>query len=127
MHKLIIFFILLYLSFPLSASAHPGITDSKGGHYDRSTGVYHYHHGYSAHFHSNGQCPYDFDDKTGQNSGTPGSSGISNYQYPSVTATPMPSNTEADGYDPHYSEIAIGIGGGAGIYTLLRSIARKRS
>lgn len=41
--------------------AHPGGTDSRGGHYDHSTGKYHYHHGYHAHQHPNGNCPYDFD------------------------------------------------------------------
>lgn len=41
--------------------AHPGKTDSDGGHFDRSTGEYHYHHGYPAHQHENGTCPYDFD------------------------------------------------------------------
>ena len=41
--------------------AHPGKTDSAGGHYDRSSGEYHYHHGYPAHQHDNGTCPYDFD------------------------------------------------------------------
>ena len=50
--------------------AHPGRTDSKGGHTNHSTGEYHYHHGYSAHdlydMDSDGvvDCPYDFDDKT---------------------------------------------------------------
>lgn len=29
----------------LNAFAHPGRTDSKGGHWDRSTGTYHYHNG----------------------------------------------------------------------------------
>jgi hypothetical protein len=38
--------------------AHSGRTDSSGGHYDRSTGEYHYHHGHSAHQHPNGVCPY---------------------------------------------------------------------
>lgn len=54
-----------------SAVAHGCGTDSKGGHMNRSTGEYHYHHGYSSHQHTNGTCPYDFVDKTGQNSGTP--------------------------------------------------------
>ncbi len=48
--------------------AHPGQTDADGGHYDRSTGEYHYHHGYPAHQHTGGQCPYEFDDRTGWNS-----------------------------------------------------------
>lgn len=57
--------ILSFLSF-----AHRGRTDGNGGHYDRSTGEYHYHHGYSAHDHYDMDgdgivdCPYDFDDKT---------------------------------------------------------------
>lgn len=50
--------------------AHSGRTDSHGGHYDRSTGEYHYHHGYSAHQHENGICPYAMDDKTNHGSGT---------------------------------------------------------
>lgn len=41
--------------------AHPGRTDADGGHYDRSTGEYHYHHGYEAHQHENGECPFDYD------------------------------------------------------------------
>mgnify|MGYP004459298135 CR=1 FL=1 len=40
------------------AFAHSGRTDSKGGHYDHSTGEYHYHHGHPAHQHPGGQCPY---------------------------------------------------------------------
>lgn len=49
--------------------AHGGKTDANGGHYDRSTGEYHYHHGYPAHQHTNGVCPYDYDDKTNHSSG----------------------------------------------------------
>lgn len=41
------------------ASAHPGHTDAAGGHWDNSTGEYHYHHGYPAHQHENGVCPYE--------------------------------------------------------------------
>lgn len=44
------------LLFP--ASAHSGRTDSNGGHTNHSTGEYHYHHGYAAHQHPNGVCPY---------------------------------------------------------------------
>lgn len=60
-----------------TASAHPGKTDADGGHVDTSTGEYHYHHGYPAHQHIDGTCPYDFDDKTGWNSGSSSSSGSS--------------------------------------------------
>lgn len=61
-------------------AAHSGGTDSKGGHYNHSTGEYHYHHGYPAHQHTGGVCPYDFDDKTGQSSGSSGSSSKRNSQ-----------------------------------------------
>ena len=62
--------ILLMPSIGLVTHAHPGRTDSKGGHTNRSTGEYHYHHGQSAHDHydmdgdGDIDCPYDFDNKT---------------------------------------------------------------
>lgn len=60
----------------ISVYAHSGKTDSIGGHTDSDTGEYHYHHGYPAHSHYDMDedgyldCPYDFDDKTGVNSGS---------------------------------------------------------
>lgn len=42
---------LLAVLLALPVLAHPGRTDSKGGHYDHSSGTYHYHHGYPAHQH----------------------------------------------------------------------------
>lgn len=54
--------VLLFLFLCIPVSAHPGGTDENGGHYDRNTGEYHYHHGYDAHQHPNGECPYDFKD-----------------------------------------------------------------
>lgn len=51
---------VLLLSLPVSA--HSGRTDSAGGHHDNKNvsglGPYHYHHGYPAHLHPNGVCPY---------------------------------------------------------------------
>lgn len=47
------------LIFSVVSYAHPGNTDSNGGHYNHSTGEYHYHHGHSAHQHNGGRCPYD--------------------------------------------------------------------
>ncbi|MFR3730632.1 YHYH domain-containing protein [Lacrimispora sp.] len=45
------------------AQAHSGRTDSQGGHHDYKNksglGSYHYHHGYPAHLHPNGVCPYE--------------------------------------------------------------------
>lgn len=65
----VIFFLIFLITSLFFVAAHPGGTDSSGGHYNRSTGKYHYHHGYSAHQHPNGECPYDFDNKTGGSSG----------------------------------------------------------
>ena len=64
--------------FATVSSAHSGKTDAWGGHYDLSTGEYHYHHGYPAHSHSGG-CPYDYKDKTSSTSGS--SSGNKTYNY----------------------------------------------
>lgn len=55
--RLLIAFALCCL-LTISAAAHSGGTDSKGGHRDHSTGEYHYHHGKPAHQHKNGVCPY---------------------------------------------------------------------
>ena len=57
MRRLFAVLILCLLCYSV-AMAHSGGTDSKGGHYNRSTGEYHYHHGYSAHQHPGGVCPY---------------------------------------------------------------------
>ncbi len=53
-----LFSILLLLSISAVAFAHSGGTDTKGGHYDHIGGGYHYHHGYPAHDHKGGECPY---------------------------------------------------------------------
>ena len=64
-------FVALVVSFSLiTAFAHGGRTDGKGGHYNRDTGEYHYHHGYPAHQHTNGECPYDFKDNITEQSYT---------------------------------------------------------
>lgn len=51
--------IVLTMLLCASVFAHPGRTDSNGGHYDHSTGEYHYHHGYGPHNHSDSSCPYN--------------------------------------------------------------------
>lgn len=81
-----------------SAYAHPGQTDEYGGHYDYSFGDYHYHHGFPAHYHKDGYCPYNFVDNTGENSGTPGS-GTSVHYYttaPRSLQTNPPYKTKVD-------------------------------
>lgn len=90
---ILLIFVLLLAVTVLSgiAAAHSGRTDSNGGHTDSSTGEYHYHHGYPAHQHEDldgdGQleCPYEFVDRTGENSGS--SSGGSKTTTTSTTKT----------------------------------------
>lgn len=72
-------FLSCLLLLACMASAHPGRTDSEGGHYDRSTGEYHYHHGKPAHQHENDVCPYDSTTNITSNSET--NTPIPEYQY----------------------------------------------
>ena len=64
--SMIALIILLLCGICITVFAHPGDTDSGGGHYDHSTGNYHYHHGYAAHDHydmdgdGDIDCPYNF-------------------------------------------------------------------
>lgn len=58
------FCFLILFCFPINCTAHSGGTDAFGGHYDNNDGGYHYHHGYSAHDHPNGNCPYNKNDKS---------------------------------------------------------------
>ena len=69
---------IVLCSFPVFA--HSGRTDANGGHYDRSTGEYHYHHGYSAHQHPGGVCPYEDEE----------------LDFSGITATPSPSKSLLD-------------------------------
>ena len=56
---ILLLFLALFLIPSIAVYAHSGGTDSNGGHYNHSTGEYHYHHGKPAHDHKNGVCPYD--------------------------------------------------------------------
>lgn len=59
MKRFIAFLVCIFLLLPSWAFGHSGRTDSSGGHWDRKYGTgYHYHHGYPAHQHTNGICPY---------------------------------------------------------------------
>ena len=70
MRKKVAIFLLLLILLCIQAAAHSGGTDENGGHIDHSTGEYHYHHGYPAHQHDGGVCPYNFVDKSGSTSGS---------------------------------------------------------
>ena len=60
-------FFVLVIAVLLSPGvfAHSGGTDGHGGHYVGGTNNYHYHHGYPAHQHEDGLCPYDYVNNTG--------------------------------------------------------------
>jgi hypothetical protein len=74
------FIIILTLFFlallSLYGMAHGGGTDENGGLYDSNTGEYHYHHGYPAHQHRNGECPYDYDNAIDYGDNEPSSDSI---------------------------------------------------
>lgn len=94
--RLLAFLLAFLLLLSPTVLAHSGKTDAHGGHYDRSTGEYHYHHGYPAHLHYDmdgdgvADCPYDFDDKTDHSSRS--DSGSSH----AVQSTPRPSPQKSD-------------------------------
>ncbi len=94
--RLLAFLLAFLLLLSPTGLAHSGKTDANGGHYDRSTGEYHYHHGYPAHQHYDmdgdgvADCPYDFDDKTDHSSRS--DSGSSH----AVQSTPRPSPQKSD-------------------------------
>ncbi len=62
-NKIIAIVLAVCLLLGSAALAHGGRTDSSGGHKDNKNasglGGYHYHHGYPAHLHENGVCPYE--------------------------------------------------------------------
>lgn len=77
-------FILLFIcpiflsSNVILSDAHSGRTDSQGGHHDYKNksglGSYHFHHGYPAHLHDGGVCPYGGTDISSSSSGSSSSS-----------------------------------------------------
>lgn len=98
MKKICIAALLLacFLLAALQVFAHPGGTNEDGGHYVGGTSEYHYHHGYPAHDHydmdgdGDKDCPYDFDDKTGRNSGNSTTSSYSSSYTTPAKPTPSP-------------------------------------
>lgn len=92
---------LFLLLFVCSAAyAHSGRTDSDGGHWDRSTGEYHYHHGYSAHDHYDMDgdgildCPCNFKDKTGSSRSSTNSVSQKSYSIPTTPSSATPKEVE---------------------------------
>lgn len=89
-----------------SASAHSGRTDSQGGHYDRSIGEYHYHHGYPAHDHFDMDgdgivdCPYGFRGNSADESGSNYASDSESY----LTSVTSYHDGYNDGYNTGYDD-----------------------
>lgn len=95
--------LITILLLQVVASGHSGNTDANGGHYNRSTGQYHFHHGYPAHQHINGECPYNFDDQTGIHNGTPSSSKAKPSTRSSNTSPPAKSNSTTNSSSPFWA------------------------
>lgn len=100
--RLLAFLLAFLLLLSPTVLAHSGKTDANGGHYDRSTGEYHYHHGYPAHQHYDmdgdgvADCPYDFDDQTDHSSHSGSSSRSNSGSSYDVQSTPRPSPQKSD-------------------------------
>lgn len=113
---------LLVLFVPALTLAHSGRTDSSGGHRDNRNasglGSYHYHHGYPAHLHTGGVCPYTQSNSVYYNPNNPYSTKVSTF----VPYTMSNSNVVAiqkklieKGYDPKGVDGAYGPGTKAAI------------
>lgn len=95
-YRLALILIAIYV-LPIVATAHPGRTDSNGGHTNRSTGEYHYHHGYEAHDHydmdgdGDVDCPFDF--KKATSSSSPTSKSSNKTSSSSISASSQTSKT----------------------------------
>lgn len=127
--RIILTFILVFL-LALPTYSHPGRTDAKGGHTNHSTGEYHYHHGYPEHQHPNGECPYDFIDKTGQNSGGSSSGNKSSTTKTNSTETST-TTTTSSGHtgkkNPELHPLVIPIGSSVAVtYACIKLIQRKK-
>ena len=106
--------ILTLIMCSIPTFAHSGRTDSSGGHRDNKNasglGSYHYHHGYPAHLHPDGVCPYSssVSDETETDSQS-NSESTNNYTYTSGAysnndADYSDTNTESSETDVDYSE-----------------------
>lgn len=73
-----ILFVFVLALIPIQSIAHPGDVDARGGHWNQANGEYHYHHGWPAHHHLNGRCPYNF--TQGPNVSGSSNEGMSDYQ-----------------------------------------------
>ena len=98
--------LLAVSALSISAYAHPGGTDSNGGHYNRATGEYHYHHGMSAHQHydmdNDGDldCPYDY---SGSSNGNHSSNAGNSSRSSEITEADLKKQYK-DGYEKGFAK-----------------------
>ena len=118
MKRYVLLFALIVV-LPVVGFAHSGGTDANGGHYNRKTGEYHYHHGYPEHQHTNGVCPYDFKNNT--KTTTKKSSTTYKTATPSPTAPPKESNESKD----ITTELLVAGGAGYGLAQLAKRMGKK--
>lgn len=104
-----------------NAAAHPGGTDSQGGHHVSGTGEYHYHHGHPAHQHDGGICPYNFDNNTGSIAGTSTSFSTKSTTAASISPPSSEDNT------PNYAGFLFSAGAGAAVVGFSSSRKRRKS
>lgn len=96
---------LIVTSLATPVSAHSGRTDSNGGHRVSATGEYHYHHGYSAHQHPNGVCPYSSKSTVEANTST--KSNTSTAQTPLTPATKTTQAVEKSDYELYMESLML--------------------
>jgi hypothetical protein len=98
--KKIVCILVVLLSLSQTSYAHPGRTDSNGGHKDNKNasglGGYHYHHGFGPHLHPGGVC-----ELTGGDNNTPASSPKSGGD--NNTPVSPPKSYYNDGYNDGYA------------------------
>ena len=59
--KTFLIILLCSILFSTTVFAHPGRTDENGGHWDHSTGTYHYHNGGESYNDTKPSRDYDYD------------------------------------------------------------------
>ena len=110
MKKSVAFFLsaIIALSCPFSAFAHSGRTDGAGGHHDYKNvsglGYYHYHHGYPAHLHPNGVCPYESGSSSTTTSSSTQSTSNSSSDSVQTNNASVPKNSTSGSWEHDASE-----------------------
>lgn len=135
--KRVFFILLVLLLFIPAALAHPGGTDSKGGHTNRKTGEYHFHHGHPEHQHPGGICPYgDYEEWLGGTRKSYSAAAPVSYatvrpsqtqSYYRASATQKPELEGTGGVNPALLGIGGAAGGAAALAVVQKIMKSKKS